>query len=352
MSLRRPGRLPSSCFPLLSSPSGPILKSSGRMRRSRPRAISVAALLSPFCCEAAACGVPGAALPRRAARRESAACRRERAGAGSGGSGSGRRGRGLRRGCRAAARPPAEALVGTRAGRLPPGAAGPSSRRRQGAGRRCRKQSAAATCSRFLVPFPSRLVKRRAVFAPAPPSDFTEPTARHTVRAATWTSPSASSTTSKTTTPSRSATRSGSTSTCPGRCCASSNRSSSRSSTASGSSALPPSCIPGATHTRRSHSLGVFHLARRMIMTLVRRNRDVPVTLEGVKAFLCAALLHDIGHYPFAHSLKDLERRGARVPGRARDRRQLRAGHPREPAGGAGGSRGDHRPRDGVPRAR
>ena len=64
---------------------------------------------------------------------------------------------------------------------------------------------------------------------------------------------------------------------------------------------------PGATHTRRSHSLGVFHLARRMIMTLVRRNREVPVTLEGVKAFLCAALLHDIGHYPFAHSLKDLK---------------------------------------------
>jgi uncharacterized protein len=63
---------------------------------------------------------------------------------------------------------------------------------------------------------------------------------------------------------------------------------------------------PGATHTRRGHSLGVFHLARRTILTLVRRNREVPITLEGVKAFLCAALLHDIGHYPFAHSLKDL----------------------------------------------
>jgi HD superfamily phosphohydrolase len=64
---------------------------------------------------------------------------------------------------------------------------------------------------------------------------------------------------------------------------------------------------PGATHTRRSHSLGVFHIARRMITTLVRKNRDVDITLEGVKSFLCAALLHDIGHYPFAHSLKDLE---------------------------------------------
>jgi HD superfamily phosphohydrolase len=72
---------------------------------------------------------------------------------------------------------------------------------------------------------------------------------------------------------------------------------------------LGPSALvyPGATHTRRSHSLGVFHLARRMIMTLVRRNREVDITREGVKAFLCAALLHDIGHFPFAHSLKDLE---------------------------------------------
>jgi HD superfamily phosphohydrolase len=69
---------------------------------------------------------------------------------------------------------------------------------------------------------------------------------------------------------------------------------------------------PGATHTRRSHSLGVFHIARRMITTLVRKGlaggeAPVPaVTREGVMAFLCAALLHDVGHYPHAHSLKDL----------------------------------------------
>ncbi|HUI70422.1 MAG TPA: HD domain-containing protein [Spirochaetia bacterium] len=64
---------------------------------------------------------------------------------------------------------------------------------------------------------------------------------------------------------------------------------------------------PGATHTRRSHSLGVFHIARRMITSLVRRNTEVAITLPGVNAFLCACLLHDIGHYPFAHSLKDLD---------------------------------------------
>jgi HD superfamily phosphohydrolase len=63
---------------------------------------------------------------------------------------------------------------------------------------------------------------------------------------------------------------------------------------------------PGATHTRLAHSLGVFHLARRLIASLVRRSPNLGLTLEGVKAFLCAALLHDIGHYPYAHSLKDL----------------------------------------------
>ena len=69
---------------------------------------------------------------------------------------------------------------------------------------------------------------------------------------------------------------------------------------------------PGATHTRRSHSLGVFHLARRMITTLVRKGLATGpssvqgISREGITAFLCAALLHDIGHYPFAHSLKDL----------------------------------------------
>jgi uncharacterized protein len=64
---------------------------------------------------------------------------------------------------------------------------------------------------------------------------------------------------------------------------------------------------PGATHTRRSHSLGVFHVARRMMTSLARRGADAPITVAGVKAFLCACLLHDIGHYPFAHSLKDLD---------------------------------------------
>jgi HD superfamily phosphohydrolase len=63
---------------------------------------------------------------------------------------------------------------------------------------------------------------------------------------------------------------------------------------------------PGATHTRFAHSLGTFHIARRLIGFLARRSERPLFTLEGVRAFLAAALLHDLGHYPFAHALKNL----------------------------------------------
>ena len=75
---------------------------------------------------------------------------------------------------------------------------------------------------------------------------------------------------------------------------------------------------PGATHTRLNHSLGVLHLARRMMVHLLGGGTSTvsgvesappalsDLSLEDTKAFLCAALLHDLGHYPYAHSLKDV----------------------------------------------
>lgn len=71
---------------------------------------------------------------------------------------------------------------------------------------------------------------------------------------------------------------------------------------------------PGAVHTRLSHSIGVYHAARKIILHFLQNfrensvhgNRQNPFTYEGVKAFLAAALLHDIGHFPFTHSLKEL----------------------------------------------
>ncbi len=63
---------------------------------------------------------------------------------------------------------------------------------------------------------------------------------------------------------------------------------------------------PGATHTRLNHSLGVFSLAQKMIQTLISYDAADDLTDCGVRSFLCAALLHDLGHFPFAHSLKEL----------------------------------------------
>ena len=63
---------------------------------------------------------------------------------------------------------------------------------------------------------------------------------------------------------------------------------------------------PGAVHTRLSHSIGVYHLGREMMLTLARKSGSLPFTETGLMSFLSACLLHDIGHFPYAHSLKEL----------------------------------------------
>ncbi|GAB6089656.1 HD domain-containing protein [Spirochaeta dissipatitropha] len=71
---------------------------------------------------------------------------------------------------------------------------------------------------------------------------------------------------------------------------------------------LGPSFLvyPGATHTRLNHSLGVLQIARKMLRNLLSYPGAPEVSLEGAKAFLCAALLHDVGHFPYTHALKEL----------------------------------------------
>jgi len=63
---------------------------------------------------------------------------------------------------------------------------------------------------------------------------------------------------------------------------------------------------PGATHTRAAHSLGVYHVAQRLLRVLLARGARDWVTQTGCDSFLAAALLHDLGHFPFTHSLKEL----------------------------------------------
>ncbi len=69
----------------------------------------------------------------------------------------------------------------------------------------------------------------------------------------------------------------------------------------------PVYCVyPGATHTRAAHSIGVFYLGRRLLTALAERGADIWLTREGVRSFLSACLLHDLGHFPYTHSLKEL----------------------------------------------
>jgi hypothetical protein len=65
-------------------------------------------------------------------------------------------------------------------------------------------------------------------------------------------------------------------------------------------------CYPGATHTRAAHSLGVYHLTRRLLLALCERGASEWLSFRGIRSMLCAALLHDAGHFPYAHSLKEL----------------------------------------------
>ncbi|NLJ11336.1 MAG: HD domain-containing protein [Treponema sp.] len=63
---------------------------------------------------------------------------------------------------------------------------------------------------------------------------------------------------------------------------------------------------PGATHSRAAHSIGVYHIAKKLITHLIERGAEEYMSPQGLFSFLCSALLHDIGHFPYTHSLKDL----------------------------------------------
>lgn len=63
---------------------------------------------------------------------------------------------------------------------------------------------------------------------------------------------------------------------------------------------------PGALHTRFDHSIGVCTVAHRIVGELRRSGHDIPAEQEA--AVGAAALLHDVTHIPFGHTLED-ERR-------------------------------------------
>ena len=66
---------------------------------------------------------------------------------------------------------------------------------------------------------------------------------------------------------------------------------------------------PGATNTRYEHSLGCYHLAVKALRALLQRGEDgglAGISISSVQTLVVAALLHDIGHYPFSHTIEEL----------------------------------------------
>ncbi|MGH7510194.1 MAG: HD domain-containing protein [Gemmatimonadales bacterium] len=62
---------------------------------------------------------------------------------------------------------------------------------------------------------------------------------------------------------------------------------------------------PGATHSRFEHALGAYHLTRRALAALEELGDLGPASETDCMAVRMAALLHDIGHYPFSHALEE-----------------------------------------------
>ena len=58
----------------------------------------------------------------------------------------------------------------------------------------------------------------------------------------------------------------------------------------------------GAEHSRFAHSLGVVHIARRMLTAL--DDGDLDIDDDTRMEVLGAALLHDVGHGPFSHAIE------------------------------------------------
>jgi HD superfamily phosphohydrolase len=64
---------------------------------------------------------------------------------------------------------------------------------------------------------------------------------------------------------------------------------------------------PGATHTRFEHALGVFHNALRYLWQLGKDERFTAlVDPHQAEVLMVAALLHDLGHWPFCHPIEDM----------------------------------------------
>jgi HD superfamily phosphohydrolase len=71
--------------------------------------------------------------------------------------------------------------------------------------------------------------------------------------------------------------------------------------------ALTSRIYPGATHTRFEHALGVYHNSLAYLWQLGKDERFAETVSEhDAEVLMVAALLHDVGHWPFCHPIEDM----------------------------------------------
>ena len=64
---------------------------------------------------------------------------------------------------------------------------------------------------------------------------------------------------------------------------------------------------PAANHTRLEHSLGVYRNSLLYLKQLAGDERfTAAVQTADAEALIVAALLHDLGHWPFCHAIEDM----------------------------------------------
>ncbi|MEX0867738.1 MAG: HD domain-containing protein [Pirellulales bacterium] len=65
---------------------------------------------------------------------------------------------------------------------------------------------------------------------------------------------------------------------------------------------------PAANHTRFEHALGVYRLALLVLQRLAHDDRfSETIGPQDAEHLLVAALLHDLGHWPFCHPIEDIQ---------------------------------------------